>query len=722
MNRFPLILASAFIVLVSIPTSHAEFVHPGCLSSQADLDRMKTKVAAGAQPWKGSWDKLVKNTDNFVNDGPGVQSAIKAGGGGGENYIRLARDCAKTYQLALRYHGCGESKYADKAVEMFNAWARHHEKWAGDTNVSLRAGIYGYQFACAAELLRDYPGWERSDFRAFQDYMKERFYGTSRSFLESRHGTVPSHYWANWVHAAQASMMAIGVLCDDRKIFNEAVNYFYKGSGAENIENAVHVIHPNGLGQWQEAGRDQGHTLMGPALLGATCEIAWNQGVDLYGAMDNRFLAGVEFISKYNLGYEVPWVTYVYVSGHPGRTKLWVQQSISSQNREMGRPGWDLIYNHYVNRRGLSAPWTERYAKRTRPEGGGFNYGGNSGGFDGLGFTTLTHSRDPIIKGSPPSALRPHVDGRQITLSWVGSAGAQSYKVKRSVSKTGPFSTIAVVKAPNQYHVDTGLTAGTTYYYVVSANQLDEESANSAVATATANARVHGSVIGTDGSFHDSGASKFTVFDGSLKNYFDPPTDNAWAGLDLGPGVSAVITEVKYCPRGGVADRMVGGKFQGSNSADFSSGVVDLFTIRKEPEYDVLTVQSIDETTAFRYVRYVAPPDGWCNVAEVEFFGEVSGLGAPAAPGGLKASPAGATKVDFSWDAVAATDSYSLKRTTPNDGPDLIVENLTGLEYCEENLTPGFAHNYVVSAVNSAGESQNSKSVSVSIEASEVAK
>ncbi|MDA9831653.1 hypothetical protein N9C66_09980 [Akkermansiaceae bacterium] len=46
--------------------------HPGCLSTQADLDRMKAKVAAGEEPWKGSWDKLVKNTDNFVKNDPGV--------------------------------------------------------------------------------------------------------------------------------------------------------------------------------------------------------------------------------------------------------------------------------------------------------------------------------------------------------------------------------------------------------------------------------------------------------------------------------------------------------------------------------------------------------------------------------------------------------------------------------------------------------------------------
>ena len=602
----------------------AIFTHPGCLSTKEDLARMKQKVAAGEQPWKGSWDKLVKNTDGFVNDGPGVQSPIKAGGGGGENYIRMARDCAKVYQLALRYHGSGEERFAAKAVEIFNAWAANHMEWAGDTNVSLRAGIYGYQFACAAELLRDYPGWQRPDFKNFQRYMLERFYAANKDFLDRRHGTVPTHYWPNWVHANQASMMAIGVLCDDRKIFDEAIAYFHHGPGNENIDNAVHFVHPDGLGQWQEAGRDQGHTLMGPQLLGVTCEIAWNQGVDLYGAENNRFLAGVEYISKYNLGYDVPWVTYVYVYGHPGKEKRWVQSNISSHGRGLERPGWDLIYNHYVNRRGLSAPWTSRYAVKSRPEGGGFNYGGNSGGFDGLGFTTLTHSRDPIAKGAVPSALRPYVEGRKITISWHGSAYAKSYNVKRATSKGGPYKTIATVATPTQHHIDPGLTAGTTYHYVVSANEPDGESANSTEASATANRQLHGTIIGTEGSFNDSGAGRFTVFDGSLQNYFDPPGPNAWAGLDLGPGVTAAITEIKYCPRPGAASRMLGGRFQGSTTPDFSAGTVDLFTVRNEPEDGVLTSSKIDGKSPFRFVRYIAPQDGRADVAEIQFHGDIS--------------------------------------------------------------------------------------------------
>lgn len=706
-GRLPALIVSAFVAAASITTTSARFKHPGCLSTKADLQRMAAKVAAGEQPWKASWDKLVGNTDGFLDDPPGVQSPIRAGGGG-ENYIRLARDCAKIYQLALRYYGSGDKRFADKAVELLNAWAKHHKEWAGDTNVSLRAGIYGYQLACAAELLRDYRGWQRSDFRAFQKYMKERFCEINRHFLDKRHGTVPTHYWANWGLAAGASMMAIGVLCDDRAIFDEAVEYFLHGAGNESIMNAVPIVHPCGLGQWQESGRDQGHSLMGPQLAGVICEIAWNQGIDLYGAKNNRFLAGVEYVSKYNLDREVPFGTYVYVHKHPGKEQFWIQNEISAHGRGLRRPGWDLVYNHYVNRRGISAPWTKRYAETTRPEGGGFNYDGSSGGFDGLGFTTLTHSRDPIAKGAVPSALHPHVQGRQITLSWAGSAYARSYNVKRSTAKGGPFTTVATVLEPAQYHIDPGLTAGTTYYYVVSANNEDGESADSVPVAATADGRLHGSVIGTDGSFQNNGAGKHTVFDGSLLSYFDPPTEDGWVGLDLGAGVEAVVTGVRYCPRPNAASRMKGGIFQGSGTPDFSGDVVELLTIRNEPKDATLTTESIGESRAFRYLRYVGPKGGWCSVAEIEFLGEVKGLEAPAAPAGLAATPSGSHQIILSWNAVPGADKYRVKRLTPNGGPALIVENVTGTGYQDEGLLSNFGYRYAVSAINSAGESPDS--------------
>jgi hypothetical protein len=368
---------------------------------------------------------------------------------------------------------------------------------------------------------------------------------------------------------------------------------------------------------------------MGPILLGTICEIAWNQGVDLYGAKDNRFLAAVEYISKYNLGHEVPFTTYVYVYGHPGKEQRTVQSEISSHARGVRRPGWDLVLNHYVSRKGMSAPWTARYAEEVRPEGGGFNYGGNSGGFDGLGFTTLTHTRESNAESAPPSALRPHVEGRTITLSWAGSAAAESYHVRRAIRQGGPYETLAETEADTLFHIDSGLAPGTTYYYLVSANHGDGSVSTSEEAAVTATRQLTGKVFGTEGSYQDSGATKEVAFDDSLQNYFDGPEGQCFVGLDLGEDVTAVPTEVRYCPRPGFPSRMVGGKFQGARTLD--SGFVDLFTIQEAPPEGELTVTSLETTEAFRYLRYLGPPESAGNVAEIQFFGELRGLETPAA-------------------------------------------------------------------------------------------
>src|SRR5687768_16130548 len=81
------------------------FVHPGCLSTAADLGRMREKVAASAEPWKASWDRLVANSHAELTYSPNPQATICAGGVcEAENYMTLAHDAAAAYQMALRYH------------------------------------------------------------------------------------------------------------------------------------------------------------------------------------------------------------------------------------------------------------------------------------------------------------------------------------------------------------------------------------------------------------------------------------------------------------------------------------------------------------------------------------------------------------------------------------------------------------------------------------------
>jgi hypothetical protein len=137
---------------------------------------------------------------------------------------------------------------------------------------------------------------------------------------------------------------------------------------------------------------------------------------------------------------------------------------------------------------------------------------------------------------------------------------------------------------------------------------------------AITSAKLSGAAIGTSGSWKNQGNTVAKVFDGSLTTFFDAPTaGGAWAGLDLGS--AQVIDQIKFAPRTSFASRMVGGKFQASNSANFASGVVDLYTVSTAPTQGVLTTVTVSNATAFRYVRYLGPSGGYCNIAEAQFFG-----------------------------------------------------------------------------------------------------
>ena len=187
-----------------------------------------------------------------------------------------------------------------------------------------------------------------------------------------------------------ASMMAIGVFNDDRALFDRVVDYFHHGEGNGALANAVpYVYDGQGLAQWQESGRDQAHSLMGIGLMATICEMAWNQGVDLYGADDNRFAKAAEYVARYNGGSDVPFTTYGWGTGQNCAYRE--HTVVSAAGRGQVRPVWEMVYHHYMGRRSVAMPHVA--ATVGVPEGGGGDYGLTSGGFDALGFGTLTHVR-----------------------------------------------------------------------------------------------------------------------------------------------------------------------------------------------------------------------------------------------------------------------------------------------------------------------------------------
>jgi hypothetical protein len=132
--------------------------------------------------------------------------------------------------------------------------------------------------------------------------------------------------------------------------------------------------------------------------------------------------------------------------------------------------------------------------------------------------------------------------------------------------------------------------------------------------------KLTGTVIGTSGSYQNGGNTISKAFDGNVTTFFDGPTANGnWAGLNLGSAKS--ITQISYAPRSGWDSRMVGGIFQASNSATFSSGVVNLYTISSTPADGVLTTVNVSVSGTYQYVRYLSPNGSYGDVAEINFYG-----------------------------------------------------------------------------------------------------
>jgi hypothetical protein len=394
-------------------------------------------------------------------------------GGSGNNYTRSQQDAQLIYTQALIWHLTGNTAYADRAVHIANVWS-DLIGLQGDTNRSLAAGICGYLFAIAGDLLSPYPGWAEADKQAYKDMMMRVFYPENLDFLWRAHDTFwrqggNTHYRLNWQTYNMASMAAIGVLCDNRAVYEQALDFFKYGPGNGRIERAAWYIFPDGMATTEEMGRDQGHNFGGWGGGGMLylCQTAWNQGDDLFGYDNNRVLRALEYIAKYNLGHSVH-----YAPWHRNSTLGYTEAAVSSAQRGNFIPMYEMVYNHYVNIKGLAAPYSTVAAAQMRPEPWP-NTGAHPSQVDWFGLGTLTFSRDPIAQGAPPSGLMAHWSKNQVQLHWWGTARATGYNIKRSTVPGGPYATVGTLQQGEgvleTFFTDYDVVNGTDYYYVVSA-------------------------------------------------------------------------------------------------------------------------------------------------------------------------------------------------------------------------------------------------------------
>ncbi len=84
---------------------------------------------------------------------------------------------------------------------------------------------------------------------------------------------------------------------------------------------------------------------------------------------------------------------------------------------------------------------------------------------------------EPLTIPAPPFAVYGAPGNTQVPLRWLESFGATSYVVERSATLGGPYRTVATISGTS--YVDTGLTNGTPYHYVVRATNPSGQSVDS---------------------------------------------------------------------------------------------------------------------------------------------------------------------------------------------------------------------------------------------------
>ncbi|HXR08627.1 MAG TPA: NPCBM/NEW2 domain-containing protein [Candidatus Acidoferrum sp.] len=246
--------------------------------------------------------------------------------------------------------------------------------------------------------------------------------------------------------------------------------------------------------------------------------------------------------------------------------------------------------------------------------------------------------------------------GMPILLAWDAARSAVNYNIKRGPSPGGAFTNLASSVLPG--FADTNVESGVTYFYVVSALGDFGESSNSTSAGALACAP-------------PPAPSGVTAVAGNQQvTLFWNPVPGA-TGYNLARALSS--TPFSYLATGLAA-----------------TNYLDLAVVNG---------------SNYSYVVFASNS---CALSSASAYVNATPMQLPPAPTGLTAITAGSSAV-LQWNAVSNAASYNLGRSTSAAGPFLpVATNLTALFQLDTGLLAGTTYYYVVSAVNSAGESPDS--------------
>ena len=449
-------------------TGRTPFRHPGLLHTAEDITRIKAAVAAEQSPVHDGYSALAAHARSSSSYAVQNTGQITTWGRGPTNFQNQAvADSAAAYQNALMWAVTGDRAHADKARDILNAWSASLTAITG-ADGPLGAGLQAFKFVNAAELLRhgDYDGWAQADIARCERSFLDVWYPAVSGYMLYANG--------NWDLTALQTILAIGVFCEEPVLFEDALCFAAAGAGNGSIPHRI----VTDAGQGQEAGRDQGHEQLAVGLTGDIAQVAWNQGVDLWGHDENRVLADFEYAARYNLGGDVPFTPDL------DRTGKYIKTAVSATGRGTLPPIYEMAYAHYAGVRGLDAPYTK--AAVFRGAGGARVVEGSNDDLPSWGTFAYAGATDPApAVPTAPAGVTAVGNDRSVTVSWLPSAWASTYTVRRATRPEGPYEEIARgVDRPT--HTDGHTRPGRTYHYTVTASNSQGSSGGSRPVPATA--------------------------------------------------------------------------------------------------------------------------------------------------------------------------------------------------------------------------------------------
>ncbi|KAL8724458.1 MAG: hypothetical protein Q9166_007943 [cf. Caloplaca sp. 2 TL-2023] len=368
------------------PRAPASFQHPGVLVNKAQLDFIKSKVAAKTQPWYDAYNAMLADTLASSTRSPSPFQTVACGSGSmnpGDGCHEEREDALAAYANALAWYISGTKSYATKAISYMNAWARTIQDHTA-SNAPLQTGWSGSSWARAAEIIRySNAGWASSDITAFENmlrniYLPEIIGGSQKN--------------GNWELVMMEAAQGISVFLNDASSYDKAMNRFFgrapayvylladgscpkaaPGSGFTSCSEIQgywnqSTFPENGIAQ--ETCRNFAHTGYGISSMSHIAETSKIQGTDLWTTdVGTRVRYALGFHSQFELGTPIPsWLCRGTVDLKKGKQDFAIT--------EVG-------YNALNGRLGIAMTSTGTLTQQNRPAGSNKSF---------VGWETLTHA------------------------------------------------------------------------------------------------------------------------------------------------------------------------------------------------------------------------------------------------------------------------------------------------------------------------------------------